>query len=258
MVQNPANPQTFNRYSYCLNNPLKYTDPSGNEVVIDGTNVETFYNYINDPMYMGMGPGQNILNLIGDPLFQAYDVVRSSDLSFAQDLESASRVVNVVFGSVNGDSYGQTIPTNIIKAAGQIFQGKSNQVDYTITLAGATSGLAAQLGHELYHAADPWVSDSIQEELNAYQFGDRVNDFQIGSKNQYGLSGYNPNSRDNLLTVRGILDKMGNQVYNSLDLFPVTNRFMDFHNAASQGLVAVMPSWLYQYLQVTVPRDAIQ
>jgi hypothetical protein len=29
VIPNPANPQCFNRYSYCLNNPLKYTDPSG-------------------------------------------------------------------------------------------------------------------------------------------------------------------------------------------------------------------------------------
>lgn len=29
-VQSPYNSQNFNRYSYCLNNPLKYTDPSGN------------------------------------------------------------------------------------------------------------------------------------------------------------------------------------------------------------------------------------
>ena len=28
-VQAPANAQNFNRYSYCLNNPLMYTDPSG-------------------------------------------------------------------------------------------------------------------------------------------------------------------------------------------------------------------------------------
>ena len=28
-VQAPTNPQNYNRYSYCLNNPLKYTDPSG-------------------------------------------------------------------------------------------------------------------------------------------------------------------------------------------------------------------------------------
>ncbi|MFA9388744.1 MAG: RHS repeat-associated core domain-containing protein [Prolixibacteraceae bacterium] len=28
-VQQPGNSQSYNRYSYCLNNPLKYTDPSG-------------------------------------------------------------------------------------------------------------------------------------------------------------------------------------------------------------------------------------
>ena len=30
-VQAPTNPQNYNRYSYCLNNPLKYTDPSGDK-----------------------------------------------------------------------------------------------------------------------------------------------------------------------------------------------------------------------------------
>ncbi len=28
-VQMPENSQNFNRYSYCLNNPLKYTDENG-------------------------------------------------------------------------------------------------------------------------------------------------------------------------------------------------------------------------------------
>jgi len=28
------NPQTLNRYAYCLNNPLKYVDPTGNEAII--------------------------------------------------------------------------------------------------------------------------------------------------------------------------------------------------------------------------------
>lgn len=30
-VQDPTNTQCYNRYSYCLNNPLRYTDPSGLE-----------------------------------------------------------------------------------------------------------------------------------------------------------------------------------------------------------------------------------
>src|SRR5690606_35230829 len=29
IVPNPADPQSFNRYSYTLNNPLRYTDPTG-------------------------------------------------------------------------------------------------------------------------------------------------------------------------------------------------------------------------------------
>ena len=28
-IQDPASTQNYNRYSYCLNNPLRYTDPSG-------------------------------------------------------------------------------------------------------------------------------------------------------------------------------------------------------------------------------------
>ena len=34
LIQNPASTQNFNRYSYCLNNPLKYTDESGEFLVL--------------------------------------------------------------------------------------------------------------------------------------------------------------------------------------------------------------------------------
>lgn len=34
-VQDPSSTQNFNRYSYVLNNPLKYTDPSGEVAIID-------------------------------------------------------------------------------------------------------------------------------------------------------------------------------------------------------------------------------
>ncbi len=36
IVPSPSNPQQFNRYAYGLNNPVKYTDPSGHMVINDG------------------------------------------------------------------------------------------------------------------------------------------------------------------------------------------------------------------------------
>jgi hypothetical protein len=44
-VQDPLFSQNFNRYSYCWNNPLKYTDPSGEFIV---------------PLLIGMGIGAAI------------------------------------------------------------------------------------------------------------------------------------------------------------------------------------------------------
>jgi RHS repeat-associated protein len=35
IVPDPSNPQTLNRYSYCLNNPLRYIDPSGHDLFND-------------------------------------------------------------------------------------------------------------------------------------------------------------------------------------------------------------------------------
>ena len=35
-IKDPSNAQNLNRYSYCLNNPLKYTDPSGEDETDDG------------------------------------------------------------------------------------------------------------------------------------------------------------------------------------------------------------------------------
>ncbi|MBM3131636.1 MAG: RHS repeat-associated core domain-containing protein [Chloroflexi bacterium] len=44
IVPNPANPRSLNRYSYCLNNPLKYFDPTGHQWSVPS--IQTILNYV--------------------------------------------------------------------------------------------------------------------------------------------------------------------------------------------------------------------
>ena len=59
-VQLPDNSQSFNRYSYCLNNPLKYTDPSGNLFGIDDAIIAfAFFNMASSMMHASFN-GQSV------------------------------------------------------------------------------------------------------------------------------------------------------------------------------------------------------
>ncbi|NJK97958.1 MAG: RHS repeat-associated core domain-containing protein [Bacteroidales bacterium] len=53
-VQSPTNSQNFNRYAYCLNNPLMYTDPSGEKF--------TFWHFLAGSVF-GMASWQSIQGL---------------------------------------------------------------------------------------------------------------------------------------------------------------------------------------------------
>ena len=47
-VQSPSNTQNFNRYSYCLNNPLKYTDPDGDSWLLAGIGIAAYLLFTED------------------------------------------------------------------------------------------------------------------------------------------------------------------------------------------------------------------
>ena len=61
-VQEPGNSQNFNRYSYCLNNPLKYTDPSG-EIPL----LSVFTGFVKGVIKLISGKGKWY-----DPIYYAY------------------------------------------------------------------------------------------------------------------------------------------------------------------------------------------
>ena len=82
-VQDPFNTQNFNRYGYCMNNPLLYTDPTGEWFVIDDAiamlvggvvnltinaiqgNVTSFWSGLG---YFAVGVGAGAASLYGGPL----------------------------------------------------------------------------------------------------------------------------------------------------------------------------------------------
>ena len=67
-VQDPTNSQNFNRYSYCLNNPLKYTDPSGNIYGIDDFVIVSAIFAAGSSALMASATDQNVWAAVGKSL----------------------------------------------------------------------------------------------------------------------------------------------------------------------------------------------
>jgi hypothetical protein len=61
-IQAPDNTQSFNRYSYCWNNPLKYTDPDGNIVAIPFIAMAFSADYLSNRIHGHDNPGQLAYN----------------------------------------------------------------------------------------------------------------------------------------------------------------------------------------------------
>jgi hypothetical protein len=74
-IQSPANPQCFNRYSYALNNPLKYLDPSGHVVEICGFNVQVL-EYMSLVATIDTGCLKMYQSITSSLEYQAYDELR--------------------------------------------------------------------------------------------------------------------------------------------------------------------------------------
>lgn len=95
-IQNPLNSQNYNRYSYCVNNPLKYTDPSGN---FFGLEIFAMFSVLNiaGSMMQAAVMGQNVWKA-------AAGSVLSSAVSFGigQLSSMASFGIGQLFGPVAG------------------------------------------------------------------------------------------------------------------------------------------------------------
>ena len=55
LVPSPANPQSLNRYAYTLNNPLRYTDPSGHIAQDEDTDAQSIVPTFRTPNWRNSG-----------------------------------------------------------------------------------------------------------------------------------------------------------------------------------------------------------
>ncbi len=95
-VQNCANPQTLNRYSYVLNNPLKYIDPTG--LIVEFENEEEILKCVEVLAACGDIPSPEMLDLIMELLVlqDAWEKLKHEEPEYTQHIEESEITFNVV------------------------------------------------------------------------------------------------------------------------------------------------------------------
>jgi RHS repeat-associated protein len=183
VVPSASNPQTLNRYSYCLNNPLRYIDPSGNIVEIPLP--FDFYALLQ----MGMVPGPSVLSGYAD-LCSAYAMLSEVAPEITQTLEQSDIVFQI--RAIDQQQIGLTKYT-------RENTGEPVQITIDPHKVKSVKSMAWALSHEFIHATIidqvweagmPGTNSSKYEEAIAFQFqhsvGNRIG-FDPGPHNPWSF-----------------------------------------------------------------------
>jgi RHS repeat-associated protein len=200
IVQNPADPQSLNRYSYVFNNPLKYVDPSGNIVdfVVNGMSLMTLLSDPIFPMYadafFSSTAGQEAMALLG-----AWGKLSEAAPELTGYIEQASQTIAYRFASLPEYQKGDLILAGDYRDTGNMIA----EMNYNL-MGGDPRSLAGSMGHEGFHAAvniesqmyyiPPWPYNSIANESFAYSLEHAVG-LELGTRIRgapYALQDINP------------------------------------------------------------------
>jgi RHS repeat-associated protein len=182
IVPDPMNPQSLNRYSYCLNNPLKYTDPTGHLVLI-----------------------------LGGHLRKAWAILQEVAPDLTKALDVSPQLVIVVWDLERGQG---SYRKNIIPGFLQRLNMDPALKDYSV------EELAMTIAHEAYHADKEFIVDTIQEEVEAFQFqyevGTRIEELFVDEDVQFHsfvslLIGMDPTDPADLIMAKTILGELRDQ-----------------------------------------------
>jgi hypothetical protein len=81
----------------------------------------------------------------------------------------------------------------------------------------------------------------MQEEVRAYQYQDRIEEYLYGGPIDHAFDALNPNIGGDLKQAQDILGGSNNRLYGSLTLFPASNRWEDLAYASFMILNWVIP-----------------
>ena len=158
LVPDAANTQGYNRYSYCYNNPLKYTDPDGNEpitltilaVVALGTYLggssannsynPTKWNYSSGKTYAGMalGGGTALLATTGVGGVLAAGTISGGGNALIAGGNAGDIVSGSIFGMM-GAGIGLGVGTSVASTA---MMGKVSSKFWQAAISAGTGGFA--------------------------------------------------------------------------------------------------------------------
>ena len=177
IIPSPSNPQSFNRYTYCLNNPLKYIDPSGHDIMnngycIDGVNVNNIEDYVFSNQNQGIYFDVEILVAVA--------ILREVAPELVETLEYAKQDISLYYD----DSLPEIVGGQLVPAEGFVEKGNLGIKINPKLIEDGAKMIAYALGHEGFHTVVAleaqnnglrmFPGNSIANEYFAYSFGNDI------------------------------------------------------------------------------------
>ena len=205
LAGNRLNPQSLNRYVYALNNPLRFTDPTGMYVCEDSQNCDSD----NDKKFaMGLinaeGAAFELTIKYGLGSNEAENAHRAVD---AYGKEGVENGVNVRFDSKIESGTGVTDVSGVANGRNDADNDNPNKQNINVTFNPDAAGDSSLIAHEGSHVADgeAWVASGFlasadptiyRTEVDAYHVQFDIIEAELGNNGFGSIGGVGFTSRE--------------------------------------------------------------
>ncbi len=212
-VQEPTNSQNFNRYSYCLNNPLRYTDPTGQLFGIDDAVLAFAAFNLTSSLMQAYASGENMWTAAGRSIlgsavsFGFSNAINAIGGAFGHSVGSvgnelmragAHGVASGAFSAIQGNSFGTGFATgavsSLVGSGVQSLGGSELSVLGSMTLTGGLTSVAfggsffngAQIGLQIGALNHTWQEGGIRYNDDSGQIEGNIPDY-VFTKRKWSL-----------------------------------------------------------------------